>query len=311
MFRLNKKSDGFKSGCQRLSRSLLRRVHYHRLSIAFVSWIGFGTLFYAFAKGVPVADGIPAVGPLSGIEAFYEAVTIGYSVGLAPRNPDYLPNPYFSSAYILVGASLIAVILTTMGQKVGDAAALHVFEALIRREKYEGQMSSDSPRWERAKAFFKYNVWYLITILGWLLWLVFIIWWSIASTDQHVALDGTPPATSSSLHFKDGWSFGQAQYFAISLCSSAGSFSLPSDSPLWSYLLAAISMAIGVPLMALAIASMAIMWMQGSSFNRVKKAAWTPVAQRELETLMKIGLGRGEEVISKSDYVLLGLLRIK
>lgn len=69
-------------------------------------------------------------------------------------------------------------------------------------------------------------------------------------------------------------------------------------------------MAIGVPLMALAISSMAIMWMQGSSFNRVKKAAWTPVAQRELETLMKIGLGRGEEVISKSDYVLLGLLRM-
>ena len=305
-----RKSEGFQSGCQRFGLSLLQRVHYHRLSIAFVSWIGCGTLFYAFTKGVPIADGIPAVGPLSGIEAFFEAVTIGYSVGLAPRNPDYLPSPYFSSAYILVGASLIAVILTTAGQKVGDAAALHVFEDLIRREKYEGQMSSDSPRWKRAKAFFKYNAWYLIAILGWLLWLVFIILWSMASTDQHVSYDGTPLATSSLFSFKDGWSFGHAQYFAISLCSSAGSFSLPSDSPLWSYLLAAISMAIGVPLMALAISSMAIMWMQGSSFDRVKKAAWTPVTQRELETLMKIGLGRGEEVISKSDYVLLGLLRM-
>mmetsp|Transcript_28012 Transcript_28012/g.80974 ORF Transcript_28012/g.80974 Transcript_28012/m.80974 type:complete len:537 (-) Transcript_28012:50-1660(-) len=287
------------NGCRNYGRSLLRWLYCHRLSIAFVSWIGCGTLFYAFVRGVPLANGLPAVGPLNGIEAFYQAVTIGYSVGLAPRNEVYQPNPWFSSAYILAGATLIAVILTNMGEKVGDAAALHLFEDLKQREQYEQNMSSDNPIWTRAKAFFQYNAGYLITIIGWLLWMVFIICWSIVSSRKHETLGET-----------HAWSFASAQYFAISLCSSAGSFSLPPDSPLWAYLLAGISMAIGVPLMALAISSIVIMWIQGSKFNQVKKAAWTPVTQVELENLMKIGLGHSEEVISRGDYVLLGLLRM-
>ena len=36
------------------------------------------------------------------------AITIGYSVGLGPKDPNYEPNPWFSSFYILVGAALIA-----------------------------------------------------------------------------------------------------------------------------------------------------------------------------------------------------------
>ena len=171
--------------CRSSGRSLLQSLHYHRLSIAFVSWIGCGTLFYAFVVGVPLADDIPAMGPLSGIEAFYQAITIGYSVGLAPRNVDYLPNPWFSSAYFLVGASLIAVILTNIGERVGDAASLHLFEDLKQREEYERNISSDNPLWKRAKAFFQYNAGYIVTILGWILWLVFIICWSIVSTRKH------------------------------------------------------------------------------------------------------------------------------
>ena len=285
--------------CRSSGRSLLQSLHYHRLSIAFVSWIGCGTLFYAFIVGVPLADDIPAMGPLNGIEAFYQAITIGYSVGLAPRNVDYLPNPWFSSAYILVGASLIAVILTNIGERVGDAASLHLFEDLKQREEYEKNISSDNPLWKRAKAFFQYNSGYILTILGWILWLVFIICWSIVSTRRH--------DTKGDTH---AWSFSYAQYFAVSLCSSAGSFSLPPDSPLWAYLLAAISMAVGVPLMALAISSIVIMFLQKTKFDQVKIAAWSPVTQIELETLMKIGLGHSDEVISKGDYVLLGLLRM-
>ena len=69
-------------------------------------------------------------------------------------------------------------------------------------------------------------------------------------------------------------------------------------------------MAVGVPLMALAISSIVIMCLQTNKFDQRKKAAWSPVTQIELETLMKIGLGHGDEVISKGDYVLLGLLRM-
>lgn len=299
LLRRSKADEDGRTCCRRSGHSFLQRLYYHRLSIAFVSWIGCGTLFYAFVVGVPLADDIPAIGPLNGIEAFYQAITIGYSVGLAPRNVDYLPNPWFSSAYILLGASLIAVILINIGEKVGDAASLHLFEDLKQREEYEKNTSSDNPIWKRAKAFCQYNAGYIVTILGWILWLVFIICWSIVSTRKH--------DTKGDTH---AWSFSYAQYFAISLCSSAGSFSLPPDSPLWAYLLAAISMAVGVPLMALAISSIVIMCLQATKFDQVKKAAWSPVTQIELETLMKIGLGHSEEVISKGDYVLLGLLRM-
>ena len=197
----------------------------------------------------------------------------------------------------MVGASLIANLLATLGQRVEEGASLNFYKALKQREYYEQKISIDNPLCIRLYAFMNYNAAYLITVMLWIIWLAFITVWSII-------------ATSNFSHPEHKWGFAYAQYFAVSLCSSAGSFSLPSDSPNWSYALAAVSMMIGVPLMALAISSIVIMLWQGQKFKLVKNATWTPITLNELEALKQLGISSSDELISKGDYILLGLLRM-
>ena len=107
--------------------------------------------------------------------------------------------------------------------------------------------------------------------------------------------------------------FAKAQYFAFSVCSSAGSISLPYEAPEWAFLLAAISMFIGVPLMALAISAIVVMLWQGHNYRKIKRAAWNPVLPQELKLLESLDIGvssEDESTISKSGYILLGLLRM-
>jgi hypothetical protein len=161
-------------------------------------------------------------------------------------------------------------------------------------------MSRDNPFCKRFVSFVKFNAPYLIIILTWLLWLAFIIVWSIIATNT---FDENDPERN--------WNFAYAQYFAVSLCSSAGSFSLPSNSDDWAYGFAAVSMMIGVPLMALAISSIVIMLSQDHQFRKVKRAAWDPVQLNEIEALTQLGLCEGDgHVINKGGFVLLGLLRM-
>lgn len=61
-------------------------------------------------------------------------------MGLGPKDPNYEPDPWFSSFYILVGAALIAIILTDIGGKVEESSSMHMFEALQSREDYEHKM---------------------------------------------------------------------------------------------------------------------------------------------------------------------------
>jgi hypothetical protein len=132
------------------------------------------------------------------------------------------PNVWFSSFFILCGASIIAVMLTVAGNQVEESASMSMFDAIKRRENYESQMSRVNPLSVRIHAFLAYNSAYLICIFAWILWMGFIMVWSMLYVPE--------------------WDFSHAQYFAVSLCSSAGSFSLPSTSPNAAYGLAGLSM---------------------------------------------------------------------
>lgn len=250
--------------------------------MAFLLYLAAGTLFYAYDPGNEVY----------GILAYYQAITIGFSVGLGTKDPNFLPNVWFSSVYILVGASIIAVMITEAGNQVEEAASLSMFESLQRRENYERQMARGKPLKVRLFAFLAYNSAYLISIFVWILWMSFIIIWAMIQVPE--------------------WDFGRAQYFAISLCSSAGSFSLPTTSSNTAYGLAGVSMMIGVPLMAMGVSSIIIMCWQGHRFKKVKVAAWDDVTQEELKLLNELKLveiGEGDE-LTKGGFILLGLLRM-
>jgi hypothetical protein len=175
---------------------------------------------------------------------------------------------------------------------------MNMFDALLRREDYERKMRRENPLSKRLDAFVRYNTAYLITIALWMMWMGFIVGWSI------VATSGLDDASQR-------WSFDRAQYFAVSLCSSAGSMSLPPNSPEWAYLLAGISMMVGVPLMALAVSCVVIMVWQGQRFRRVHEAAWEPIKDVEMDALRSLQLlGEDDAEMTKGGFVLLGLLRM-
>lgn len=182
--------------------------------------------------------------------------------------------------------------LTQTGNQVEESASMSMFESLQRRSNYEEKMSRDNPWHVRAHAFLAYNAAYLITIFIWILWMGFIMVWSMLEVPE--------------------WDFGEAQYFAISLCSSAGSFSLPTSSSDRAYGLAGLSMMVGVPLMAMGVSSVIIMVWQGHRFKVVKEAAWKDVTQEELELLRQLELLNIEEgeKLTKGGFILLGLLRM-
>ena len=263
-------------------RTFFNKIRQHFIYWVFLLYLLAGTLFYMFDPGNEV----------HGILAYYQAITIGFSVGLGTKDPSFLPNVWFSSLYILCGASIIAVMLTAAGNQVEEKASLSMFESLQRRESYENQMSRDKPLKVRLYAFLAYNSAYLISIFVWLLWMGFIMCWAMLQVPE--------------------WSFGQAQYFAVSLCSSAGSFSLPTTASNTAYGLAGVSMMIGVPLMAMGVSSIIIMFWQGHRFQKVKEAAWDDVTQEELKLLNELGvveMGEGDE-LTKGGFILLGLLRM-
>ena len=182
--------------------------------------------------------------------------------------------------------------LTQAGNQVEESASMSMFDSLQRRSNYEEKMSRDNPWYVRVHAFLAYNAAYLITIFIWVLWMGFIMVWSMLEVPE--------------------WDFGEAQYFAISLCSSAGSFSLPTNSSDRAYGLAGLSMMVGVPLMAMGVSSFIIMVWQGHRFKVVKEAAWKDVTQEELELLRQLELLNIEEgeKLTKGGFILLGLLRM-
>jgi len=267
-----------------ISTKSISIIKQNSMSISFVLYIALGTLFYTF-----VGD----TNDIRSSHGFYQALSIGYSVGLSPRNASYQPSPWFSSFYIILGAILIAIILTGLGNKIEERSSLQMFDALSRREDYEELIKEGQRIDVRCLAFIKYYFVYLLIVLLWVVWLVVIILWS--------------------MHGIKEWNFDKAQYFAFSLCSSAGSLSLPDNSPEYTYLLAAISMLIGVPLMAMAISAIVVMIWQGHNYRKIKRAAWDAVLTEELRLLDELDVGaveEGGERITKSGYILLGLLRM-
>ncbi len=156
-----------------------------------------------------------------------------------------------------------------MGENVEEDASMNMFKALRRREDYERKMRRENPLPGRVDAFVRYNAVYLITIVSWMVWMGFIVGWSIVVM-WNIVDEGQQ------------WGFARVQYFAVSVCLLAGSMSLPPDSPEWAYLLTGVFLMVGVLLMAPAVSCVVIMMWQDQRFCRVHDAAWEPMRDVEM-----------------------------
>ena len=87
------------------------------------------------------------------------------------------------------------------------------------------------------------------------------------------------------------WSFVNAFYFAISSLSTGGHFALPSGQEDWVYAITGVYAALGIPVMALAMATMASFFISGgNSISATFKQIRAPVSEHEVNMLTEFGM---------------------
>ena len=87
-----------------------------------------------------------------------------------------------------------------------------------------------------------------------------------------------------------GWSFTEAQYFAIGTLSTGGLWRIPDDSSTWMFGVTAVFAMLGVPIMAVAMAQVARALTEKGDLGATKANVNEPVTAEELIMLQKFGL---------------------
>mmetsp|Transcript_57404 Transcript_57404/g.171224 ORF Transcript_57404/g.171224 Transcript_57404/m.171224 type:complete len:383 (-) Transcript_57404:192-1340(-) len=220
---------------------------------------------------------------------FYQAVNIGYSIGYGfPREPK-AQNWWFSSAYVVVGASFVGVALGFFADKIVEDSA-EWFSRVMEKEQYEADTAPDKPFHTRLRAMVRGNKTLLRPIGLWLCWVAVMIAYSMIAVK---------------------WPFSAAQYFAISTCSTGGHMPIPDESPQWLFGVTGVFAAIGVPLMGVAMASLGSLFMdRQDDLGETQKMIQEDVTAEELLDLQRYGLEDGDGEIDKAEYVILCMVRL-
>jgi len=87
-----------------------------------------------------------------------------------------------------------------------------------------------------------------------------------------------------------GWSFKEAQYFAIGTLSTGGLWRIPDNSETWVFGVTAVCAMTGVPIMAVAMAQVARGLTDQGDLEATKAMVNEPVTAEELIMLQKFGL---------------------
>lgn len=265
-------------GAGRRPRRSLSGRDYARL---WLLWVLAGTIFYAFAPG----------SNLGWAEGFYMAIDIGYSIGWGyPTEgaPPHTSNLWFSTIYVVLGASLVALALGFFADKVVEDSD-NWFTNLLQQKEYENDVASDKPLTTRIKAWIKFHKEAVRAIGLWLFWIAIMILYSMGQI---------------------GWSFTEAQYFAVTSLSTGGHWGIPNDSPDWMFGLTGIFVALGVPIMAVAMASVATLIIDLGDVDAMKARIREDVTAEELKTLQRFQLEDGDGEIDRAEYIILCMVRM-
>lgn len=199
---------------------------------------------------------------------FYMAVNVGYSIGFGYPAENYLNYLYFSSCYVLVGSSFVAVALGFFADKISEDHD-NWFTNLIQQKEYEEAFQKSSSMLSRFRAIFDQHAPTLRAVSIWLTTMGIMISYSMLEV---------------------GWSFTEAQYFAITCLSTGGLWRIPDDSATWMFGVTGVFAMMGVPIMAVAMAQVARGLTDKGDLEATKAAVNEPVTAEELIMLQKFGL---------------------
>lgn len=242
-----------------------------------LAWVLIGTLWYAYA---PDSD-------LGFAKGFYMAINIGYSIGFGFPAENYDTYFWFSSLYVVIGASFVAVALGFFADKIGEDHD-NWFVNLIQQQKYEAAFAKGKTLTSKIKHTFIQHAAPLRAVGLWVFWIGLMIFYTMIQV---------------------GWSFTEAQYFAISTCSTGGHWAIPNDSPDWMFGVTGFFAMFGVPIMGVAMATVARGLVSHGDLEATKATICDDVTPKELEMLHKFGLEDGDGHIDKAEFIILCMVR--
>jgi hypothetical protein len=233
-------------------------------SFAFLSlwliWLTVGSAFYAYDLNLGWAKG------------FYMAVNIGYSIGWGDISESGEPSSlWFSTVYVLCGASFIAAALGFFAQSIVEDRN-NWYENEIRQAKYERKMEEAirvGNYLRIAKLWRNHNKEKVRSIV---LWMLFIIIATGSVLDQHRE-----------------WGFIEGLYFAVSSLSTGGHYSIPGNAEDWEYALIGVFAAVGVPVMGVAMATLASFFIDVDSIEDLMMKVKELVTEKEIDMLVDFG----------------------
>jgi hypothetical protein len=245
--------------------------------LLWVVWLLVGTLWYGYAN----------YSDLGMVKGFYMAVNIGYSIGFGYPAEPHTDYHWFSSIYVIMGASFVAVALGFLADKIGEDHD-NWFVNMVQQQRYEEAMRKGSFT-DKLKESFVQNAASLRAVGLWIVWIGAMILYSMVEI---------------------GWTFTEAQYFAISTCSTGGHWSIPEDSPTWMFGLTGFFAALGVPIMGVAMSSIARAMVRHGDMESAKETIEAEVVPDELHMLRKLGLENGDGHIDKAEFIILCIVRM-
>jgi hypothetical protein len=182
----------------------------------------------------------------------------------------------------------VAVALGFFAEKVGEDRD-NWFTNLVQNKAYEDIMKNSTNPFIITKAIYiKYEA-QIQAVLAWVIWIGIMSVYSI---------------------FGYGWSYVQAQYFAISTLSTGGLWGVKPDAPSWMFGVTGFFGALGVPLMAVAMAQLASLMIDTGDLEATKRTIVEDVTGEELLMLRKFGLESGDGVIDNAEYIILCMVRM-
>ncbi len=213
----------------------------------------------------------------------------GYSIGWGDYPEDGLPLQWFSTFYVMAGASFVGAALGFFAD-----AAVHDsnnwYEAQQLEHKYQRELSSHTSFVVKAVFWFSYNYQTIRPVLWWLGFTFVGTLWGCLTQD---------------------WPFPTGLYFAVSSMSTGGLQSVDASKTNDDmYFLIGVFSALGVPLMGLAMATVAKGLISTEDISDTMAEIRKDVTIEEVAMLTELGLADDSGEIDKAEFILLCVIRI-
>lgn len=107
-----------------------------------------------------------------------------------------------------------------------------------------------------------------------------------------------------------GWDPIQGLYFAFSSLSTGGNHGIPLDSPDYVFFIVGLWASLGVPVMGLAMGSIAASVVSTNQNKKTLAIIYSPISGNEEKVFSELQINANEKYLNKDEFLLLVLLRL-